>query len=246
MPKISIVIPVYNNAQYLDECLISVINQTEKDIEIICIDDKSTDNSLEILNNYAKKDNRIKVLTLLKNQGVSNARNIGLKVITGEYVCFLDSDDFFETDYCKLLLENIIKFKTDLACGGHCKVNIQERKISKWLPNKLISKNGIDDILLFTKHRNVTQKLFKTSIIKAHDINFNTDLHYMEDALFLITYLTHCNSISGVQESLYNVRINQKSLCRNTEYIQRREIESTKAKEYINNIIKEYKNHYKS
>ena len=98
----------------------------------------------------------------------------------------------------------------------------------------------INDILSFTKHRNVTQKLFKTSIIKEHNITFNTELHYMEDALFLITYLTHCHKITGVKESLYNVRININSLCRSTEFIERREIESKKAKQYINQIIDNY------
>lgn len=241
MPKVSIIIPVYNNAPYLDECLDSVIRQTVNDIEIICVNDASTDNSLEILKKYEKLDKRIKVINLEKNGGVSNARNIALDNINGKYVCFLDSDDFIEIDFCKFLINNILVKHSDLACGGHCKINKFNQRISKWLPEAITSSNVLEDINLLTKHRNVTQKLFKTQIIKTNNIRFNTSLHYMEDALFLITYLTHCTSISGVQKMIYNVRINENSLCRNTEFVERRKIEREKARACINKVISSYK-----
>ena len=94
--KVSIIVPVYNTAPYLERCLDSAINQTLKDIEIICINDASTDNSLEILNKYAKKDKRIKVVDLKRNRGLSNARNVGISVASGEFIGFLDSDDFID------------------------------------------------------------------------------------------------------------------------------------------------------
>ena len=94
-PKISVIIPVYNVEDYLEECLDSIINQTFKDLEIICINDGSQDNSLNILEEYAEKDNRIKIITT-KNQGLSAARNRGLENITGDYVYFIDSDDYLE------------------------------------------------------------------------------------------------------------------------------------------------------
>lgn len=241
IPKISIIIPVYNSEQYLNECLDSVINQTEPDIEIVCVNDASTDNSLNILNEYGAKDKRIKIISLTENGGVSNARNIALERISGECVCFLDSDDFVEQDFCKLLYTNLQIKHSDLSCGGHCKVNKLQNKISRWLPTQDISKNGIDDILSFTKHRNVTQKLFKTKIIKDNNIKFDLNLHYMEDALFLVTYLTHCKIISSIRKVLYNVRINDTSLCRNPEFIERRRAESEKAKSCINEITLQYK-----
>lgn len=241
MSKISIIIPVYNNQKYLHQCLNSVIEQNEKDLEIICIDDKSTDDSLSILNEYAKKDKRINIISLPQNSGVSNARNEGLKLVTGEFVCFLDSDDFLEKYFCKVLYNNLIITQSDLSCGGHCKVNKFQKRISMWLPEKIVSNNTIEDINRLTKHRNVTQKMFKSEIIKTNNIRFNTDLHYMEDALFLIEYLTHCNTISGVKQMLYNVRINENSLCRSTKFIERRKQESEKAKAYIDNIILNYK-----
>ena len=91
--KISVIIPIYNTAQYLRQCLDSVIHQSLKDIEIICVDDGSTDNSLQILQEYAKKDKRIIILQQ-ENQGAGVARNYGMKVATAEYLSFLDSDDF--------------------------------------------------------------------------------------------------------------------------------------------------------
>lgn len=241
MPKISVIIPVYNNAQYLHQCMDSVINQTEKDLEIICVDDKSTDDSLQILKDYAKKDNRIVVIESNENNGVSHARNKALEKMTGEYTCFLDSDDFLEPISCKYLVNDMINNNTDLSCGGHCKVNKFERKISTWLPERIVSTNLFEDINKLTKHRNVTQKMFKSEIIKSNNITFNTSLHYMEDALFLITYLTYCKSISGARQMLYNVRINENSLCRSAEFVERRKIESENARRYIDNVILNYR-----
>ena len=234
MPKITIIIPNYNNAKYLERCLESVINQTYKDLEIICVDDKSTDGSVIILKKYAEKDKRIQLLLLSANCGVSTARNMALKIMTGEYVCFLDSDDCLERTSCKDLLDSIIKRKSDMAFGGHVKINSLSKKVSAWLPKKEISQAPKVDVYDFTKHRNVTQKLFKTSIIKEHNIIFNTELNYMEDAVFLMEYLSYCKVISGVKKVLYNVQINFHSLCRNKEFKERRENDSKKAFEIIN------------
>jgi glycosyltransferase involved in cell wall biosynthesis len=97
MPKVSIVIPVYNVEKYLRQCLDSVVNQTLKDIEIICVNDGSTDNSLQILEEYANKDDRIKIINK-DNGGLSSARNAGLEIATGVYIGFVDSDDYIEIE----------------------------------------------------------------------------------------------------------------------------------------------------
>ena len=97
MPKVSVIIPVYNVEDYLRECLDSVINQTLKDIEIICIDDGSTDNSLEILKEYAQRDNRIFIIDR-ENRGVGKSRNEGIEKANGEFVCFIDPDDLYPTN----------------------------------------------------------------------------------------------------------------------------------------------------
>ena len=237
MSKISIIIPIYNSEKYLNRCLNSVLDQTFKDIEIICINDCSIDNSLKILKEYSKKDNRIKIIDLVKNCGVSNARNTGLNNVSSEFVCFLDSDDFLENDFCKSLLKSICVNESDLACCGHRRINILNTRLKPWLPSESISMNPIDDIYLFTKHRNVTQKLFKTSIIRNNRINFSTTLNYMEDALFLVTYLTKCKKITSIKKALYNVQINPNSLCRNIDLIDRREKDREKALAEINKVI---------
>lgn len=239
-PKVSIIIPVYNNKRYLRQCLSSVRNQTLREIEVICVNDCSTDYSLELLKRYENLDNRIHVVNLEKNSGVSHARNVALEKISGDYVCFLDSDDFLELDFCEALVSDMENSKSDLSCGGHCKYNKFNQKISTWLPKKIVSTNLMNDINLLTKHRNVTQKLFKANIIKENKLKFDTTLHYMEDALFLVQYLTHCKTISGVDKSLYVVRINEHSLCRSVEFVERRKQESEKAKAYINDIISKY------
>ena len=114
--KISIIIPVYNAEKYLRKCLDSVINQTLKEIEIICINDGSTDLSLSILKKYATCDNRIKIINQ-ENQGVAIARNNGLKYATGEYIGYVDSDDYVSSIFFELLYNNAKKYNADIACG---------------------------------------------------------------------------------------------------------------------------------
>lgn len=115
---ISVVIPVYNVEKYLNRCIDSVLKQTYKNIEIILIDDGSTDRSGKICDEYNKKDNRIIVIHQ-KNQGLSSARNNGLMKLKGKFVCFIDSDDFVETDYIESMYNNLIDNKVDMACCGY-------------------------------------------------------------------------------------------------------------------------------
>lgn len=117
MPKISVIIPVYNTEKYLRECLDSVINQTLTDIEIICVNDGSTDSSLQILQDYAQKDKRIIVLTQ-KNKGAGVARNLGLKNAKGEYVAFMDSDDKYPEENILETMFSKAKENNVLICGG--------------------------------------------------------------------------------------------------------------------------------
>ena len=103
--KVSIIIPVYNVEKYLRQCLDTVINQTFKDIEIICVNNGSFDNSLQIIKEYQQKDERIILINLTQNKGVSNARNEGIKSAKGNYIAFVDADDCLEDKYIEKLLE---------------------------------------------------------------------------------------------------------------------------------------------
>lgn len=116
VPKISIVIPIYNVEKYLRDCLDSCVNQTMEDIEIICVDDCSPDNSIQILEEYSQKDSRIKIFRHEINKNLGSARNTGLQNATGEYVWFVDSDDYIDTKACQILYEAIKDFNVDILC----------------------------------------------------------------------------------------------------------------------------------
>ena len=135
-PKVSIIIPVYNVEKYLEQCLDSIINQNLKNIEIICINDGSTDNSLKILKKYAKKDNRIIILSQT-NLGAGAARNRGLAVAKGEYLSFLDADDFF---YENMLSEAVHKLETSQSDIAVFEVDLYDNKIQKIIPDTWVVK----------------------------------------------------------------------------------------------------------
>ena len=109
---ISVVVPVYKVEKYLKKCVESIINQTYKDLEIILVDDGSPDNSGVICDEYAENDSRVRVIHK-KNEGVAKAREDGIAVAKGEYICFVDSDDYIELDFCEVLLENLLKYNAD-------------------------------------------------------------------------------------------------------------------------------------
>ena len=111
---ISVIVPIYNVEKYLERCVESIINQTYKNLEIILVDDGSPDNCPQMCDDYAKKDSRIKVVHK-KNGGLSDARNAGMKVATGEYVSFIDSDDYISLDFYETLLETIVDNDSDIV-----------------------------------------------------------------------------------------------------------------------------------
>ena len=119
IPKVSVIIPVYNVEQYLNKCVDSVINQTFKNIEIICINDCSTDNSLNVLKNFALQDSRIKIIDLKQNQGVSNARNLGLDLAQGEYIYLIDSDDWLDNNYLEIMVQKIEEVNSNILINAN-------------------------------------------------------------------------------------------------------------------------------
>ena len=217
--KISIIIPIYNTEAYLSKCLYSVLNQTYSNLEIICVNDGSTDKSLDILNSI--QDPRIKILSI-DNHGVGYARNLGIKEVSGDFIIFIDSDDYVEKTYCEDMLANQTKYDSDLVYCGHFTRTTDGVLRKRWLSHILYTRHPLADRLKITRHLVVTKKLFRASIIKENNIEFDTTLNYAEDSLFLVQYLTFCKAASGVNKQLYNDIINPKSLCRNVEYKERR------------------------
>ena len=204
---ISIIIPVYNVEPYLRQCINSVVNQTYRNLEIILIDDGSTDNSGKICDEYALKDSRIKVIHK-QNGGVSSARNIGLKFASGEYIGFVDSDDFIELDMYSMLLKKILESKSQLVV-----CNWFDGMENNWLENKRfpikekVTKNEALESFYWCMFP--WNKLFKKDILK--DISFLEILGYGEDTLFCFNVFNKTDNILCIKTPKYYYRRNDKS-----------------------------------
>jgi glycosyltransferase involved in cell wall biosynthesis len=118
-PEISVILPIYNAEKYLEKCVNSICNQTLKEIEIICINSCSTDSSLQILQNLNKKDSRIKIIDLKKDNGVSNARNLGIESAQGKYIYFIDSDDWIDYNYLETMFQKIEEVKSNILINAN-------------------------------------------------------------------------------------------------------------------------------
>ncbi len=215
---LSVIIPVYNVEDYLNECLDSVINQTLEDIEIICIDDGSTDNSPDILKEYSKKDKRIKII-IKENGGQATARNLGIKEAQGEYIAFVDSDDFIEPTMFEKLYTKAKDNNLDIAM---CKIatydnQTEEIKDNVWYYMLGVFRDFEKDIFNhkdtkeFTCHIAVTpyNKIYKTTLLKENNILFPEGLIFEDEKFFYDTYL-RAKRVSIVDEFLYYYRINRK------------------------------------
>ncbi len=191
MVKISVIIPVYNVKDYLSECLDSVVNQTIKDIEIICIDDGSTDGSSDILNEYSIKDERFVVINQ-KNQGLSVARNNGLSIATGDYVAFLDSDDYLlNNDYYEKLYNACEKYNADISVASIIRGNeikskyifkVDKEEVETVYYNKLVLCDVPDSNYVWNKlYRR--DKLINTGIIFPAGVLYE-DMYFTHKILF--------------------------------------------------------------
>lgn len=142
MAKISVIVPVYNTEEFLERCLFSLMTQTEKDMEFILIDDASTDHSLSIMRAFQKLDQRFKIITSSKNEGVSITRNKGLEIATGKYIGFVDSDDFIKEDYFKVLSSAIDESGIPIAVGKNFTENKEKNDIIDYRHKNTIISEG--------------------------------------------------------------------------------------------------------
>lgn len=216
-PKISIIIPVYNVEKYLSECLDSCINQTMEDIEIICVDDCSTDNSFKILEEYQQKDSRIKIFRHAENKKQGAARNKGLEVATGEYIWFVDSDDYIDTKACQILYDAIENFKIDMLCFSAIQVTeTEENRIFSYPKyfqgvqiNKIYHpKTNRKEIKFYNLNVSPCTYLTKRSIIQ--NFRFREGVWY-EDTDFSVILLVSVDSFCFIPYSAYFRRINPSS-----------------------------------
>lgn len=216
--KISVIIPVYNVERFLEKCLDSILYQTFKDFEVICIDDGSTDNSLSILKSYKKKDKRIKIYTQ-NNRGAGVARNFGLKKAQGKYIQFLDSDDYFDKKLLEKLFNLAEKNNADLVICSSRKVDDFGNIIESQNPNMPINLNKAPLNKVFNKFDYKEDifslftpipwnKLILKDLIINNSIEF-PDLKIYEDIAFAHSLVVCAEKIIAINEELINYRFNR-------------------------------------
>lgn len=203
--KISIIVPIYNGEKTICDTIDSLVKQTIKNIEIICVNDGSKDGSIEIIKKYAKEDKRIKVVDK-KNGGVSSARNAGLEKVKTPYVMFCDDDDLFSADMCEKMLNAIEKNDVDLAaCGMQIQYEAHseiESSDEQYYRIEFVGKKRINDYIISKTDASLCNKIFKMSIIKKYGINFPEKIKN-EDYYFFNAYMSIAKNIYFVNQKLY-------------------------------------------
>lgn len=206
MATISIVVPVYNVESKLNRCLISIQNQSYPDFEVLLIDDGSKDSSGLICDEFVKLDSRFKVYHT-ENRGVSRARNLGIEKSTGEYLTFVDSDDYIETKYLSDLLAGIngeLVISNVNYCSEDLKQKMSQEKKGTYCIMLKEEPDQIADLLKKRKLNYVYAKLYRNDLVLDFNIRFHEDVSLGEDTMFVFDYLLHTNKISVIDSSNYN------------------------------------------
>lgn len=200
MPEISVVVPVYNTEKYLKKCLDSICKQTLSDIEIICVDDCSSDNSSVILQEFAGKDRRIKVINHTVNQGVSISRNEGIKIACGNYIGFADSDDYLKEDFFEKLYQKAKQTGCDIVKGNiyNYYSNTGEIVLTDFYDRNDKIKN---DKTYF--YYGFTSAIYRRNFIQKNNILFPENINYFEDPYFSIKACINCKSIDFASDAIY-------------------------------------------
>ena len=213
VPKVSIVVPVYNTERYLSKCLDSLIGQTLSDIEIICINDCSTDDSLDVLKSYASGDDRIKIVDFKENEGVSVARNTGIEIAKGEYLGFVDSDDFVEPGFYEKLYCKAIETKADVIKGNvyDYHENGKVELTDFYDINEKIRSNKVNFLYGFTS------AIYKTDLIKKYGVHFPEGITHFEDPYFSFSVTLNFGKIETVDDAQYFYVKHKGSTCANSK-----------------------------
>lgn len=211
MSKISVIVPVYNAEKHLSRCIDSILNQTYRDFELILINDGSKDKSIEILKKYEDIDERIKIIDN-SNNGVSKTRNIGVRLAKGDYIQFIDSDDFIDKNMFEYAINIMEQEDADIVMTGFY-LDIESKKgIDTKLQTfeKNISANSKDIARNLIKRLNGTyinspvNKLYKKSIIMDNNIFMNEDIDLGEDLIFNLDYMKYCKSVVFSDKCYYH------------------------------------------
>ena len=233
MEKVTIIVPIYNMEKYLDSCLKSIINQSYKNLEIILIDDGSTDKTKDIIENYKSKDERI-ITIYQKNKGAPSARNKGIEIAHGKYIMFFDADDVLVLD----AIEQLVKYidDADLALGNNFEIDENGKQLNKreeFNASETLVSNDLNNAIFFNPLPG--NKLFCTSIIKNNNIRF-TDLKIGQDLDFYTRYLLYCKKINIIRNYIFYYRKSTNSISRTYS------LKILKILDTLNNIENAYKN----
>ena len=220
-PKVTVIVPVYNAGKFLNKCLDSILGQTLKNFQVICVNDGSTDNSCEILKEYENK------ITLLQtnNEGASIARNKALALAEGTYTIFLDADDTIPEDYIESLYQEAKNSKADIVITGFNYIHGSSSiKFKNPLPVGIYK--DFSDKLKSLYNGALWNKLFKTSLIKKNNLTFEEGRMW-EDNLFVVQALYYSKVLSVIYEPCYNYQINEDSVT-NSKDLKQKRIEDAK------------------
>lgn len=213
-PKVSVIVPVHNAEKYLEQCLNSILGQTLKDIEVICVNDKSTDGSAAILDSYAANEPRLRVLQS-PGLGAGGARNIGLESAQGKYLSFLDADDFFEPDMLESAVAKAEEDQSDIVVYGSWLYDTmrQANRQAKWMLNTECLPEGrpfapseIADCLFNVFGNYTWNKLFRTSLVREKGVLFQ-EISRTNDLFFTCTTLTQADLISVIDKIFVHYRV---------------------------------------
>lgn len=219
MKKISIIVPIYNAEEHLDKCVESILEQTETNLEIILVDDGSKDNSFEICKKYEKTDQRVKVIHQ-ENAGVSVARNHGIELAEGEYIGFVDSDDWIEPVMYERLLKEAKETNADVVMCDATTVysdgKIQADTITQLSKNQVLNKPDFTPSLLLEMAGSAWRCIYKNNryndkLIKSERLYFPLGVKFSEDRIFNIYAFGYADKIAYIKESYYNRYMNEKS-----------------------------------
>lgn len=210
MPKLSVVVTVYNLEKYIIECLESVRNQTFDDYEVIIVDDKSTDTSVELITEYISK-NKLDNFRLItkENGGISSARNVGIENASGEWISFVDGDDWVEPCFLENLIDGVEENDAELSIVAYQTYDMQASSVvskTEYTVENGVLPENLGDLYSFGK---VWARMYKMSVIREHNIRFDERIHYCEDNAFNFDFVRHITRFKMNNKVSYSYRTNR-------------------------------------
>ena len=243
MKKVSVIIPVYNGEKYLAKTLNSVLNQTFKDFEVICINDKSQDNTSEILKEYSQKDDRIMVITNYENVGAARTRNVGIDMAEGEYIYFLDADDYIDEKYLECMVNTIEQKQCDVILNLSIMNESNGHSVAYHHPSMPeIKKEGeyLDNIrTIHDAPCFIWARMYRKSFLNEHNLRF-LNIHATDDVVFNAIINMYLDRTFVFYGEKYHYTVNNTSVTGVAKAVDDRDLQHIKAHSMIYDYLKEH------